>query len=63
MTYEQMAKSTNGVPTLSTATLKRAASGTCVPWVTVSDFIEATATEEELLIDSTLAARARGHEL
>ncbi|MER7195981.1 MULTISPECIES: helix-turn-helix domain-containing protein [Streptomyces] len=64
MTYEQMARSTNGVPPLSKATLKRAASGTCVPsWATVVDFIETTATGEELLIDSTLAARARGHDL
>jgi hypothetical protein len=56
-------KSTNGVPTLSKATLKRAASGTYVPsWATVSDFIEATANEEELLIDRAIA-QARGYEL
>lgn len=61
MTYEQMARDVYS----SEATLKRAASGACVPsWATVVDFIETTATpEEETLMGSTLVARARGHEL
>lgn len=60
MTYEQMARDVYS----SKATLKRAASGACVPsWATVVDFIETTATAEETLIGSTLVARTRGHEL
>ncbi|MDQ0578314.1 helix-turn-helix domain-containing protein [Streptomyces rishiriensis] len=45
MTYEQMAKETNGVP--SKATFERAASGRSVPaWDTVSAFVSVTTTVE-----------------
>jgi hypothetical protein len=52
LTYEQMAKKTNGLP--SKATLERAASGACVPaWDTVAAFITATLTAETWLMNDT----------
>lgn len=52
MTYEQMAKKTNGLP--SKATLERAASGTSVPtWDTVVVFVTATMTANGWLMSTS----------